>query len=397
MEKNTVAKKEAAPEKPAQIRPATPADLMRPATPADAHSAPSPDKDKARTAPVGPATEKSQSIAVTTLEKLDKLGLNPIPPFYELWYRYYEGDPEIVQAIDGYHGVFDELTCHKIYKRYLSSSARDEAVRKVSDQVQEAIMELAGMLGNVQTATTEYGDTLGSVTQQIQKAESIEDLGTVVTGIIKDTKKMVEKNQELEVQLTTSSAQVSELRQNLDNVKKEAMTDGLTGIANRKAFDKAIQDSVEASVESKTPLSLLMIDIDFFKKFNDTYGHQIGDQVLRLVARALVDNVKGRDTAARYGGEEFSILLPETPAFGGVKVAEMLRKAVESKEVINKTNNESLGRITLSIGVAEYHEGEGISHFIERADTALYASKTAGRNRVTSAEPPPAAAEKKPG
>lgn len=334
-------------------------------------------------------TDRSQLMAISTLEKIEQLGLKPIPPFYELWFRYFEGDPEIVRAIDSYQGVFDDITCHKIYKRYLSASARDDAVRKVSDQVQQAIVELAGMLGSVQSATTEYGETLGNVTDQIQNAQSIEDLGSVVSNIIQDTKKMVEKNQELEVQLSSSSETVNELRRNLDNVKREAMTDGLTGIANRKAFDKAIHDSIEEATANSTPLSLLMIDIDFFKKFNDTYGHQIGDQVLRLVARALVDNVKGRDTAARYGGEEFSILLPETPAFAACKVAEMLRKAVESKEVINKSNNENLGRITLSIGVSEYHAGEGISDFIERADAALYQSKKNGRNRVTSAEPTP--------
>jgi diguanylate cyclase len=333
--------------------------------------------------------DRAQTTAISTLEKLEKLGLKPIPPFYELWFRYFEGDPEIVRAIDNYQGPFDDITCHKIYKRYLSASARDEAVRKVSDQVQQAITELAGMLGSVQDATTEYGDNLGAVSEKIQKAESLEDLGEVVTGIIQDTKKMVEKNQELEVKLVSSSEQVTELRKNLDNVKKEAMTDGLTGIANRKAFDKAIHDSIEEAVTSQTPLCLLMVDIDFFKKFNDTYGHQVGDQVLRLVARTLVDNVKGRDTAARYGGEEFAILLPETPAFAGVKVGDMLRKSVESKEVVNKTSNENLGRITLSIGVAQYHPGEGISDFIERADAALYESKKAGRNRVTSAEPAP--------
>ena len=344
----------------------------------------------------GGGFDRAQTMAIATLEKIEQLGLKPIPPFYELWFRYFEGDPEIVRAIDSYQGVFDDITCHKFYKRYLSAAARDDAVRKVSDQVQQAIVELAGMLGTVQTATTEYGETLGTVTNKIEKAESIEDLGTVVTSILQDTKKMVEKNQELEVQLTSSSETVSELRKNLDNVKREAMTDGLTGIANRKAFDKAISDQIEDAAVNGTPLCLLMIDIDFFKKFNDTYGHQIGDQVLRLVARALVDNVKGRDTAARYGGEEFAILLPETPVFAGVKVADMLRKAVESKEVINKTNNENLGRITLSIGVSEYHKDEGISSFIERADAALYQSKKNGRNRVTSAEPAPPAPEKKP-
>lgn len=343
-----------------------------------------PADDKAPAEPESIA--RSQAVAIAALERLEKLNLKPVPQFYELWYRYYEGDPEIVRAVDNYQGDFDENTCHKLYKRFLGASARDDAVRKVSDQVQQAITELAVMLGSVKSATSEYGETLGDVTQRIQNAESLEDLGDVVSLILNDTREMVEKNQELEEQLSTSSEQVTELKRNLDSVKKEAMTDGLTGVANRKHFDKAIVDMCEEAVANATPLVLIMVDIDFFKKFNDTYGHQVGDQVLKLVARTLTDNVKGRDLVSRYGGEEFAVLLPETPREPGLKVAEMLRRSVESKEVINKTSNEVLGRITLSMGVAEYTPGEGISQLIERADAALYASKKNGRNRVTAAE-----------
>lgn len=333
----------------------------------------------------GAPVDRTKEIAATTLERIEKLGLKPIPQIYELWFRYFQGDPEIVRAIDNHQGDLDEVACHKIYKRYLSETARDEAVKKISDQVQLAITEMASMLTSVKSATTEYGDTLGDVTEKIAQADSIEDLGKVVSSIVQDTKKMVEKNQELELQLVNSSKQVTELRKNLDNVKKEAMTDGLTGLSNRKAFDKAIRDHVEEAENLGIPLILMMLDIDHFKKFNDTYGHQVGDQVLRLVARTLTDNVKGRDTAARYGGEEFAILLPETTLAGGIKVADVLRKSVETKEVINKTSNETLGRITLSVGVAEYKSGESISDFIERADAALYSAKKGGRNRVEAA------------
>lgn len=335
--------------------------------------------------PSAPLGDRSREIAARTLERIEKLGLKPIPQLYELWFRYFQGDPEIVRAIDNHPGDLDEVGCHKIYKRYLSETARDDAVKKISDQVQAAITEMATMLTSVKSATSEYGDTLGDVNQKIQDAETIEDLGAVVSSIVEDTKKMLEKNQNLELQLVNSSQQVTELRKNLDNVKKEAMTDGLTGLSNRKAFDKQIRDHVEEAENIGIPLVLMMLDIDYFKKFNDIYGHQVGDQVLRLVARTLTDNVKGRDIAARYGGEEFAIVLPETSLAGGVKVADVLRKAVETKEVINKTSNETLGRITLSVGVAEYNPGESISEFIERADAALYAAKKAGRNRVEAA------------
>ena len=331
------------------------------------------------------AADRVQDIAIQALDKIEKLGLKPIPQIYELWFRYYQGDPEIVRAIDTHQASLDEVACHKIYKRYLSEGSRGDAVKKITEQVQQAMSEIATMLSAVKSATTDYGDTLGDVNMRIESAETLEDLGNVVSVIVQDTKKMLEKNHDLELQLVNSSKQVTELRKNLDNVKKEAMTDGLTGLSNRKAFDKQIRDCIEEAATIGTPLILMMLDIDHFKAFNDTYGHQIGDQVLRLVARTLTDNVKGRDIAARYGGEEFAIILPETPLSAGVKVAEALRKMVESKEVVNKTSQETLGRITMSVGVAEYKSGESITDFIERADQALYNAKKNGRNRVEEA------------
>jgi diguanylate cyclase len=319
------------------------------------------------------------------LAKIRSLNLKPLPQFYELWFNYFQGNHEIVRAIDTHQGEIDEVFCNRTHKRYLSEAPRDEAVRKISDQVQQSIAELVMTLSSVQQATSEYEGTLEDVSKKIESAKTLEDLGSVISGIVQDTKKMMQRNQDLELRLTSSSSQVEDLKKSLDNVRKEALTDSLTGLANRKALDRQIYDWTEESKVSGAMLSLLMLDIDHFKRFNDTYGHQTGDQVLRLVARTLTDGVKGRDFVARFGGEEFVILLPKTKQSDAVRVAESLRKAVEDKEIVNKVSNKSLGRIRLSIGVAQYSADESTGEFVERADAALYDAKKSGRNQVKAA------------
>src|SRR6185312_16299660 len=161
-----------------------------------------------------------------------------------------------------------------------------------------------------------------------------------------------------------------------------SMTDPLTNIANRKAFDEAVQAAIAAMVDDGEPVTVLLCDIDHFKTFNDTWGHQTGDQVLRLVANCLSENVKGRDTAARYGGEEFAVLLRGTGLEAATMVANQIRTTVETKKLVKKSTGDILGTITISIGVAQFGRGEGVESVVRRADACLYGAKHHGRNLV---------------
>ena len=186
----------------------------------------------------------------------------------------------------------------------------------------------------------------------------------------------------LETRLKESAGEIRSLKEDVESLRHEAMTDALTGVANRKLFDEEIRIGAAEALDRGQPLTLLMIDIDHFKNFNDTHGHQVGDQVLRFVARILKSCVRGEDLTARYGGEEFSIVLPNTTLQNGAKVGAHVCTQVSKKAVINRATGKSLGTITVSVGAAEFQPGESVESLIERADEALYLAKHNGRNRV---------------
>jgi len=179
------------------------------------------------------------------------------------------------------------------------------------------------------------------------------------------------------------------LKQHADTLEDLAFLDGLTGIANRRQFDQQLEKEWRRMMRQVAPLSLLMIDIDHFKRFNDHYGHGVGDDCLRLVARTIASIIKRPgDLAARYGGEEFAVILPDTDEKGARVVAEAIRLAVESLKLPHASSPVA-DHITISLGVTSNIPGrhENVQDLVNAADRALYRAKSAGRNQV-SVEPP---------
>lgn len=338
------------------------------------------------------SSEKIEEFSKAALQRIKKSGLLAIPENYQLWYMYYAGsNVDLVRAIDVLVSSGQEVTeerCQELYQRFLSERTESDQVRKAGDQIQDTIQDMSSLVTNVKAASKKYTTDLASATEKLSADVTREELESTLRGIAVSTQDMISHNKVLEERLEKSSEMMKSLQKNLEMVRREALTDSLTNLANRKAFDQEIERIVVESRENEEVFSLIMLDIDHFKSFNDDFGHQVGDQVLKLVAKTMTDGVKGRDMAARYGGEEFSILLPGTDMMGAMRVAEQLRKAVESKEIINRNSGERLGRITLSAGVATFAEGEKIEDLIERADNALYTAKRNGRNQVAAAPAP---------
>ena len=175
-----------------------------------------------------------------------------------------------------------------------------------------------------------------------------------------------------------------ELKRQRDILQRISMIDGLTGIANRRRFDEALEREWRRCHRSDSPLSLILVDVDFFKNYNDHYGHLAGDECLKKVAAAMADqNRRAADIVARFGGEEFACLLPDTGADAAHAMAVRLGEAVAAL-AIPHARSDAAGHVTISLGVATLIPGEGdvASSLIDQADRGLYHAKQNGRNRV---------------
>jgi diguanylate cyclase len=324
--------------------------------------------------------------AISMIEASD---LSMTPEIYEVWFTYYSrSKPDLIRAVDtiieSAKPITDQI-CHDLYHQFLSDYKNEDRIRQAGEQLQDTLSSVSDSMIAVKNTSFDYSQTLEDVKIKFENANPVE-AQRLIRETSDKTKVMLDENRKLEEQLKLSTVIMEDLKRDLEFVRREAITDGLTGLSNRKSFDAEMQRFVaEAKAENKI-FTLIMVDIDHFKQFNDKFGHQVGDQVLKLVARTLKDGLKGRDFAARYGGEEFAILLPETPKDGGVAVGNSLRKSLASKDVVNRSTGAVLGRITMSMGVAEYGPDFGADDLIEKADKALYTAKNAGRNQVIAAD-----------
>ncbi len=203
--------------------------------------------------------------------------------------------------------------------------------------------------------------------------------------LIDSTRQASESVGSLRAELDARKTELRTVRDRLGRLETEVVKDPLTGLLNRRGFDQALEQLQDAGLELGT-MSLLILDLDHFKRVNDNYGHLFGDQVLCATAKVLSSVIKGRDVAARYGGEEFMVLLPETSESGAVALAEQFRDAFSRARVRRTGSEKVIDQLTVSIGVAIPGPTESIERVIERADAALYRAKNEGRNCVRVAE-----------
>lgn len=320
---------------------------------------------------------------------IGQLRRNEIPAYprnYELWYSYCAGfNHALNKAVNDIlraRGTISPDEIHAIYSQFLAPSRLGDRIEEVGGRISEEINEVVAAMEETISANARYCDSLSGASSELNGATDASRIRSIVQALISATQSTESTNRQLEQQLADSRKQIADLQQSLDAIRFESLTDELTTLANRKHFDQSIERAIAQARDTEEPFSLLITDIDHFKTFNDTYGHQTGDQVLRLVGLATKQNVKGQDIACRYGGEEFAIILPRTNLEHARTVADHIRVAVMSKELVKRSTGENLGYITISVGVSTYRPGDSVQSIVERSDAALYLAKRTGRNRV---------------
>lgn len=335
--------------------------------------------------------EKSAEYLRQLLPLMSKQDAALHPISYAVWYEYVAGiNPALRAAVDRYTeggAVLDEKITTELFHKHIADLNEEDARR-----VKEGFHKIMADMSQSAILAGDHADKFGG---ELEKwSEGLADSGAAAHGVdalLSHTRSMQGSISSLKGRLDESRDEIEHLRQEVNKAREDALIDGLTGLTNRRGFDAALEACLSAADAEERGPSLLMADIDFFKKVNDSYGHLFGDKVLRAVAQILKENVKGKDTAARYGGEEFVILLPDTPLEGARRVAENIRTTVERFRVKRTDKNETVANVTISLGVASYLGAESGSDFVARADAALYRSKDQGRNRVTLSSGPPKA------
>jgi diguanylate cyclase len=320
------------------------------------------------------------------IPKMAKLHIPVTPENYAIWYEYFaETNLNLKRAIDGLlanNVTFTKQVNQGLYNNFIQEQS-PEIIQNVQIETQILIKSLFNKIHKMTDETTDFSTSLSEYNQKLKEKPSLKLLNEIIINISAEVDVVIKNNGEMKSNLHTLDYELSRLKDEIDSLNKVAMTDELTSLNNRRAYEIFAMEQVAKFNQTQTLCSLLLADIDNFKHFNDTYGHLVGDKVLAYVAMSLKQGIKGSDFVARYGGEEFVILLPDTNKQDAITLANNLRELVSHKQLtIGKEKKQQLGKVTVSVGVATIEIGDDADTFLSRADQQLYLAKGAGRDCV---------------
>lgn len=330
-----------------------------------------------------PDYDYAASIAGRAMRCMAEQRIAPTPTSFAVWFQYFAGShDDLRNAIDlliDHNRPFDFRTNQDLFKTYVAPQVSTIAV-DTSERLHTVMGAAKEFLA---TAIADNHSQLQAISQAADRGNAGVDPKALVAQLMNELARAATRATRLEAGFAEKTRELDVIRDSLSRSEARARTDTLTGLANRRALDEFLRKA-HTTAQRGEPLSVLMLDIDHFKTFNDNFGHGVGDQVLRLMAKVLREKVREQDLSARYGGEELVAVLPDANLAACAEIAERIRRAIADCKITRRSTGEVLPNISVSIGVAQYRAGEAISDLIERCDRALYLAKGGGRNRVVT-------------
>lgn len=309
------------------------------------------------------------------------------PENYEVCHRFVtRSDPDVCARFEAVQkeampisaAAFDQI-------RENAGPARGQInASRFMTEVDAHLAKVVGATSDARVHSHDYSRSLTAGAADLKALALGPEAAAIIADLAVRTNLAAERAESLEHILAQVSDEMSNLRRELEKAKLESSSDALTSLPNRRAFDSRLIDAITTAEAERQPLSLAFFDIDHFKLFNDTWGHKLGDQVLRFVGAQLAGQFREEGLPARFGGEEFVVLLPNYGSADAFAAIERFCGVVRSRVLRVRSDGREIGSVTLSAGIATLRRGESAEAFVERADAAMYAAKKAGRDRVIS-------------
>jgi len=329
--------------------------------------------------------EYATTVADRAIRSMSQQSIPATPSNFSVWFDYAMGaSPALRKTIDiliGNKRKFDAAINRELYLTYVSPQSGPAVQGDFPEQLRDVMTNATQFLTTAIADNRTQIEALGEVSSQVRASD---DPRAIIERLVTELTNATARARALELNFDASTQELDRIRESLKEAEQRSNTDALTGLANRRSLDEFLRSAQIVAMEKGEPLSVFLIDIDHFKKFNDSYGHQVGDQVLRLVAKVLQENVRDQDLAARYGGEELFAVLPGADLDVCAGVAERIRGRICDARLTRRSTGREISSVTVSIGVAQFKLGESAEAMIERCDRALYQAKQSGRNRTVT-------------
>lgn len=329
------------------------------------------------------------NVAKKVLLTMSKHEISLYPENYLVWFDYVVGvnkdlERDINLIIQKGKPFSDEINDELYQRHFGNDDKRFKLVANAQKEIQKILKDILDEILYTQNISEDYRDRLEAFTAQLKEEKDLSEIHEIVANIMHVTVEVIQASEQLKGHLEETTSKSEKLQHELDRAHHEILIDPLTGLYNRKAFDKKIAAFQKAYHDEGKKFSLIMIDIDCFKRFNDQHGHQLGDKVLQFMGKLLAKELKGKDVVGRYGGEEFFILMEDTSLDNASIVADKIRQSLTGVQLKYVETGQVLGKITISAGVAAMRNMDTADSLIKRADDALYMAKHSGRNNVKS-------------